>query len=284
MLMSVPTTREKQARRLAQKGLYNQLCVAFEHDYGFEKGRRIIPTIVDDILGKVRAFYEPDGGQGTHQIVYIAADAKAKITSRKCMAQTRQKAVVLTMLTPEDCAAYSEGAPVLLQQRLVRWLNEARDQGALLSAADLAFVCGASCGTVERRIRDYEEQTGTLLPLRGTVHDASSKLTHKGRIVELYLSGKLPGEIAQQTDHSLRAVENYLRHFQLVRELQDKYDAESISGLLGCGVWIVRQYLALLSTAGSAAANASPESRRDTPVGEPSVSPSQAPTSLPGET
>jgi len=283
MLMSVPTTREKQARRLAQKGLYNQLCAAFENDYGFEKGRAIVPAIVRDIMDKVRAHYEPEGGQSPHQIVYTTADGKERITRGKTMAQTRQKAVVLTMLAPEDCAAYGQGAPVLMRQRLVRWLTQAKDQGALLTTADLALLCGVSRDLVERRIREHEAQTGTLLPLRGTVHDASSKLTHKGRIVELYLSGQTPGEITRATDHSLEAVENYLRTFILVRELADRYDAESISRLLGRGMQVVRQYLDLLPVADAAAAS-SPRTERDTPVGEPSVSPSQAPTSLPGET
>lgn len=281
--MSVPTTREKQAHRLAHKTLRDQLYAAFENDYGYEKGRTIAHAIVDDIVGKVKAFYEPKGGRSPHQISYIAADAKAKVTSRRSMAQTPQTAVVLTMLAPEDCAAYEQGAPVLLQQRFVRWLNEAKDQGALLTTADLALLCGLSCGTVERRIRDYEQQTGKLLPLRGTVHDASSKLTHKARIVQLYLSGKLPDEIAVQTDHSLRAVENYLRHFQLVRELSDRYDAQGISGLLQCGQRLVCEYLALLPPR-TEAHEAPGHKERDTPVGEPSVSPSQAPTSLPGAT
>lgn len=287
--MSVPTTAEKQARRLAQKGLYQQLCAAFENDYGYDKGRVIIPRIVQDILRKVRAHYEPDGGQSPSQIVYTTADAKERLTRGKTMAQTRQKAVVLTMLAPEDCAAYRRGAPVLMRQRLVRWLTEAKDQGALLTTADLALLCGVSRDLVERRIREHEAQTGTLLPLRGTVHDASSKVTHKARIVELSLSGKTPVEIARETEHSLEAVENYVRTFGLVRELADRYDVQSISRLLGRGERVVRQYLELLSPAGAREVCApqeacAPQEERDTPVGEPSASPSQAPTSLPGET
>jgi hypothetical protein len=245
--MTGPTTRQKEARRLSQKGLYQRLCHAFEHDYGFEKGRRMIPVIVQDILDKVGEYYEPDRGQEPNQIVYTAADAKARPTRGKTMAQTRQAAIVLTMLAPEDCAAYRQGGALLAQQRLVRWLQEARAQGALLTTADLAFISGASRDSVERRIRDYEAQTGTLLPLRGTIHDCSSKLTHKAKIVKLYLAGELPPEIARATDHSLEAVEHYLRDFVLVRELSERYDAEAISRLMGRGVRVVRQYLELMA-------------------------------------
>lgn len=244
--MSGPTTRHKQALRLSDKGLRQQLCQAFEHDYGFEKGRRIIPTIVDDILDKVRDYYGPDRGQEPNQIVYTAADAAARITRSKTMAQTPQQAVRLTMVAPEDCAAYDRGASALLRERLVRWIYEAQSQGALLTTADLALLCGASATTVERHIREHERDTGKLLPLRGTVHDASSKLTHKPRIVALYRAGHLPPEIARATDHSLEAVESYLRDFELVRALATRYDAEGISGLIGRGVRVVREYLALL--------------------------------------
>lgn len=241
-----PTTREKQARRLGEKGLYQQLCLAFEQDYGYEKGRRIIPTIVDDILAKVRDYYGPDRGQEPNQIVYTAADAAARLTRGKTMAQTAQQAIRLTMIAPEDCAAYGQGAAALLRQRLVRWLDEAKAQGALLTTADLAYLCGLSIGRVERAIRDCERDTGKLLPLRGTVHDASSKLTHKPQIVARYLTGQLPPEIARATNHSLEAVEHYLHDFELVRELAPRYDAEGISGLIGRGVRVVREYLALL--------------------------------------
>ncbi|MCX6070335.1 MAG: DUF1670 domain-containing protein [Chloroflexi bacterium] len=246
--MSAPTTREKQARRLGEKGLYQQLCQAFEHDYGFDKGRRVIPVIVEDILDKVRDYYGPDRAQEPNQIVYTAAQASARLTRGKTMAQTAQQAIRLTMVAPEDCVAYGQGAAVLLRQRLERWLHEAVAQGALLTAADLAFLCGLSIGRVERLICEYERDTGKLLPLRGTVHDASSKLTHKPQIVARYLAGQLPPEIARATNHSIEAVEHYLRDFALVRELVTRYDAEAISRLIGRGVRVVREYLALLQT------------------------------------
>jgi hypothetical protein len=244
--MNGPTTAQKQARRLGEKGLYQQLCQAFEHDYGFDKGRRIIPTIVHDILDKVRDYYGPDRAQEPSQIVYTAAQASARLTRGKTMAQTAQQAIRLTMVAPEDCVAYGQGAPPLLRQRLLRWLHEAVAQGALLTTADLAFLCGRPVASVAQLIREYERDTGKLLPLRGTVHDASSKLTHKARIVALYLAGQLPPEIARATDHSIEAVEHYLRDFALVRELATRYDAEGISHLIGRGVRVVHEYLALL--------------------------------------
>jgi Protein of unknown function (DUF1670) len=246
--MNGPTTVQKQARRLAEKGLFQQLCHAFENDFGFDKGRSVVPVIVQEILDLVRDYWGPDRDQAPNQIVYTAARAQERLTRSKTMARTAQRAIRLTMVAPEDCEAYAQGAGVLLRKRLLRWLHEALAQGALLTTADLAFLCGLSHDRVERAIRECERETGKLLPLRGTVHDASSKLTHKAQIVRLYLAGNVAPEIARATDHSLEAVEHYLRDFELVRHLaphcQD--DAQRISHLTGRGARVVRQYLALL--------------------------------------
>jgi hypothetical protein len=271
--MKEPTTREKQARRLSQKSLRQQVCERFENDYGFDKGRRIIPAIADDLLALVGEYYGPSCGQQPNQIIYTAAHKDAKPTRGKTMAHTRQQAVRLTMIAPDDCNAYAQGAAVLCLQRFVRWLHEAEAQGALLTTADLSYLSGLSCVQVEARLRRHERDTGKLLPLRGTVHDASSKISHKARIVELYRAGHLPTEIARMTDHSLEAVEHYLRDFELVRELWPRYGVSQLSRLIQRGPKVVRQYVALLQQPPSEEEEVEVEVEGDTPVREPSVSP-----------
>jgi len=244
--MSAPSTMQKQGRRLGQKGLRQQLCERFENSYGYDKGRTIIPTIVDDILALVEQYYGPQRAQQPSQIVYTAAHETAHLTRGKTMAQTRQQAICLTMIAPGDAELYAQGRAALRRARFVRWLQEAKTQGALLCSADRAFLSSLSCSVVEGELRLIEEETGALLPLRGTVHDASSKLTHKARIVGLYLQGRLPSEIARMTGHSLEAVESYLRHFALVRELWPRYGVEQIAHFVQCGPRLVQQYVDLL--------------------------------------
>lgn len=244
--MSAPSTRAKQAKRLGQKGLYHQLCERFENSYGYDKGRTIIPSIVNDILNMVQQYYGPERGQQHNQIIYTAAHCSERLTRGKTMAHTRQQTVRLTIIAPGDAELYAQGDWRLLRARCVRWLYEAQAQDALLTSADLAFLTGATCGRVEHELRRHEADTGALLPLRGTVHDASSKLTHKRRIVELFLQGKLPTEIARATDHSLEAVERYIQDFELVRELAPRYEATKIAHLLHCGPHLVQQYLDIL--------------------------------------
>lgn len=244
--MTTPTTRQKQARRLAHKGLEHQLLHAFLHSYGYRDGPLPAQRIVQDIMAKVEAYYGPDRDQALNQIVYTAADAQDRPTRGKTVAQTLQRAILLTMISPEDCQAYALGAPTLARRRILRWLQEAHAQGALLTTADLALLAGISTGTVERHIRQHEAETGVTLPLRGTVHDSSSKLTHKADIVEQQIQGKLPPEIARDTGHSLEAVERYLQDFALIRQLASDYDADGISALIGRGRHLVQQYLDII--------------------------------------
>jgi hypothetical protein len=273
----MPTRAEhrQEARRLSEKSLRHLLCQRFLHQYGFSGGRMIVPVIVDDILRLVAAYY--GDARGPQQIVYTAADAQATLRGGRRIADTPLQPVHLTMIADHDTAKYAQGAVPLLTARLVRWTHEAYDQGALLTTADLAFLSGHSARTVERHLCRHELTTQSLLPLRGTIHDCSPKLTHKRLIVERYLAGELPTEIARQTHHSIEAVERYLRDFILVRAFADRFDAEQISHLVGRGIRVIQQYLELLN-------ETSPSAKRDTPVRRASVSPQSGSHEPAGET
>ncbi len=273
--MPTRAASRQEARRLSEKGLRHLLCHRFLHQYGFSGGRMIVPVIVDDILRLVAAY--DSAARGPQQIVYTAADAQATLRPRRRIADTPLQPVHLTMITPDDTARYAEGPAPLLIARLVRWIYEAYDQGALLTTADLALLSGHSSRTVERHLCRHELATQTLLPLRGTIHDCSPKLTHKRLIVQRYLAGELPTEIARQTHHSIEAVERYLRDFILVRAFADRFDAEQISHLVGRGIRVIQQYLELLN-------QTSPSAKRDTPVRRPSVSPQSGSREPAGET
>jgi hypothetical protein len=267
--------RRQEARRLGEKSLRHMLCHGFLHDYGFSSGRMVVPAIVDDILRLVAAYY--GDARPPEQIVYTAAHAEATFRGGRRIADTPLQPVHLTMIADDDIANYAEGTALLLTARLVRWIYEAYDQGALLTTADLALLSGHSPRTVERHLCRHELTTKTLLPLRGTIHDCSPKLTHKRQIIQRYLAGELPTEIARHTHHSIEAVERYLRDFELVRALADRFDAEQISHLIGRGIRVIQQHLDLLN-------QTSPSEKRDTPVRQPSVSPQSGSHEPAGET
>ena len=244
--MSRPPDQQQEAKRLAHKNLRSELCRRFLRDYGYQGGRAIVPTIVDDILRLVAAYETRREAQLPTQILYAAAHKNDKPTRGKTMADTALQPVLLTILASEDTDLYAQHPDQLLMHRLSRWTHEACQQQALLTSADLAFIAARSRKTIDTLIRQHEHATAKLLPLRGTIHDASPKLTHKTTIVRLYLQGLLPTEIARETGHCLEAVEHYLRHFEIVRTLAQHYDAETISRFLHCSTQLVNQYLHML--------------------------------------
>ena len=63
-------------------------------------------------------------------------------------------------------------------------------------------------------IREYEAETGEIVPRCGNFHDMGRTLSHK-RIIyrKAYLEAKLTPQIAQEAFHSTVAVDNYILDF-----------------------------------------------------------------------
>ena len=129
--------------------------------------------------------------------------------------------------------------------RMVRWCEEAYDQGALLTQLDLAVllnVCDAS-------VSDYVNQraTGRILPTRGNIHDLSGAITHKREIITLYLQGCLTPTIAKKTRHSKDAVDRYIRDYESVKLVRSATaDIDKIAQITHLSKRVIRQYLDLI--------------------------------------
>jgi hypothetical protein len=119
--------------------------------------------------------------------------------------------VVLTMLDREDFTA--AGSCRLRQHRMVRLVQEARDQGGLLSQEDLARLLGCDVRTVRRDVRELRELEGLHLATRGQEKDIGPGVTHRDLVIRLWLEGHEPLAVARRTDHTLHSVERYIGHF-----------------------------------------------------------------------
>jgi hypothetical protein len=139
-------------------------------------------------------------------------------------------------------AAYS----TFQQHRLVRWCREAFEQGGVLTHLDLSLITGISETVICRLLLAYEQATGETVPTRGTVHDMGCSLTHKAEVVRRYLRGESPADIARALDHSQQSVDTYLRDYQKVRILAQKFSVAEIPPLAGLSRLLVNEYLELL--------------------------------------
>jgi hypothetical protein len=136
----------------------------------------------------------------------------------------------------------------LRRHRILRLTREAYDQEALLSYEDLAILLTTSPATVKRDIRYLRKHDGKFVMTRGAKHDMGPGLSHKTRIIELYLKGYQFTEIEQKTNHSERSVLRYLRDFTQVATLHEQgFPPGQIRIVTRMSDRIIREYLQLFS-------------------------------------
>lgn len=257
--MSKPLTKEqiqlKKFRRLHHKSLHQMLLNKFLNEYGYDKGEITATAIINDILKLIDEYFLvstiDDDQHHIHygQLVWMAVPVNEYPKRGKSIANTKLKPVVLSFFTDEDMSHIAHGfdSVSLRKKRLVRWTDEAFDQGALLTQLDLAVLLGVCDAVVSKYVNEIQ-QTGRLLPTRGNIHDLSGAITHKREIITLYLEGYLTPDIAMKTNHSNEAVDRYIRDYHRV-EILWKHginDLEQISQLTRLSKRVVHQYVDLL--------------------------------------
>lgn len=138
----------------------------------------------------------------------------------------------------------NKGVVALRQHRLCRICNEAFMQGGLLTVEDIAnriFCCGER--TIVRDLKDLRQQE-IFIPLRSTIKDMGRTLSHRSMIVKEWVKGNEYTEIARRTNHSVKAVSNYVRKFkQVVALMKDGYDVHTIAFLTKISKKLAEEYI-----------------------------------------
>jgi hypothetical protein len=246
----------KKFRRINDKSLRQLLLYRFLNHYGYDKGEVSAKAIVDDILSLFDRYFiladpRPEGMYINYgHLVWMAVDVEARHKRGQSMLTTKLKPVLLTFLADEDIESLKNGfsSRQLRIRRMVRWCEQAYDQGALLSQLDLAVLLNVCDAAVTGYVNEYQRTTGRILPTRGNIHDLSGAITHKREIIALYLRGYLTPTIARKTNHSKEAVDRYIRDFEAVRLLYEHGigDLDRIVQLARLSKKVVQQYLDLI--------------------------------------
>ena len=245
----------KKARRIKDKNLRQILLYRFLNHYGYDKGEITAKAIIDDMLELIEEYFlvstAEDDLHHIHygELVWMAVPVDERPHRKRPIAATRMKPVVLSFITDEDIDHIAHGfdSTSLRKKRLVRWVDQAFDQGALLNQLDLAMLLGVCDGVVSKYVSETQKN-GNLLPTRGNIHDLSGAITHKREIITLYLEGYLTPEIALKTNHSKEAVDRYIKDYHKVEILWKHHitDLDQISQLTRLSKRIVHQYVDLL--------------------------------------
>lgn len=257
--MSKPLTKAKiqikKMRRLKSKNLHQLLTYRFLNHYGYDKGEITAKAIVDDILKLIDEYFLVSALKtDLHHIhyghlVWMAVPTDEYPARGKTIDQTKMKPVVLSFVTDEDISHIAHGfdTATLRKKRLIRWTDEAFEQGALLTQLDLAMLLGICDAAVSKYVCEIQK-TGKILPTRGNIHDLSGAVTHKREIITLYLEGHLTPDIAVRTKHSKEAVDRYIRDYHRIETLwnHDIKDLDQICQLTRLSKRVVQQYIDLL--------------------------------------
>jgi hypothetical protein len=166
----------------------------------------------------------------------------------KSLKDAEMVTVILTLdAGTEDLDVKKESGVIGLRlYRLQRICQEALIQGGVLTIEDIAnriFNCGER--TLVRDIKALKKQ-GIILPLRSTIKDIGRTLSHRVIIVEKWLRGMEYTDIARSTNHSPKAVSNYVRRFkQVVTLATENYEVHSIAFMAHISRPLAEEYIKL---------------------------------------
>jgi len=159
--------------------------------------------------------------------------------------------VVLTLVNDDDISKLENGLKISehKQNIVARILKEAYSQGALLSMRDVSLLLGISVPCATRNRQNYEKKHKIELPHPGNLQDMGSCITHKNQIVYKHVVEKKdPLTVAKETNHTIYAVDNYLRDFNRVKTLYlDGKDQGYIHIVTKLSISLIAQYVNIIN-------------------------------------
>lgn len=184
---------------------------------------------------------------GHGQVLWNALDKN----TRADWVRKKYVPVILSLTTSEDVKDFEKGISikVIRKKIMARMINQAYEQGGILSTRDLSQLLVSDGGYLSEQRMEYERENNTVLPHTGVLHDMGSTVTHKVMIVNKYIKErKDPLTIARETKHSPRAVDKYLRDFQRVKTLaNENKDVDFINHTTNIAKHVVKQYLQIIN-------------------------------------
>jgi hypothetical protein len=158
--------------------------------------------------------------------------------------------VVLTLVTEQEVEQLADNGSLneRASNAVSRMLQEAYEQGALLSMRDIGLLMGKYSTNISRLRKKWEQQHDQLLPHPGSLQDFGSCLTHKVTIIRKVVAEKKdPHRVARETRHSQRAVDNYLKNFNRVKiAYESSNNLDFVRLVTGLSDRLVREYVQIL--------------------------------------
>ena len=255
--MSINPTRDRY-ESINKRDFHQAIIHLLEREYKILGSRKILELLADDIEDLHKEYYPDKNQVGFGEIVITTTkDDGQRQSYGKRTEDYASTTVVLPLITKEDVERriyYKKGDRNSNYRHresrdietMVRLLKSAKQQGGLLSGAELSVLMNRSLSTIRKYLDAYREKTGEILPLKGYVLDQGSLPTHKGIIISLYEQGISPADIVLKTNHSQDAVDRYIKHYTQVKKLLSMgLDETAIKEITGKSMKVVREYIKL---------------------------------------
>lgn len=200
---------------LVQRTVETQMNAELMEDYEFPNA--ICRSLTELFMSYFNTYIGQDKAEG--QMIYRAIPENVPPGIE--VAKIKTIPVRLTVTETSDIEIASKDMNELMKKRIIRLTNEAFDQGALLTQADLAIILGESLRTITRKCAELKDED-IIVPTRGNRQDIGPGITHKTKIVEMYLTGYDFTEIKRKTRHSSESISRYLNDFARIAVLEGK--------------------------------------------------------------
>jgi len=237
---------------LAAKTLRAVLKRELMEQFGFETMGLIADALINRLL-EILTDYTPEQIRLLPgQVLWLAVAKDEKCGYGKQMARCKLVPVRLTVLASEDLRQMAEERRALKElnmERAARLLQEAAKQGGVLALTDVEVLLGLGYGQGARLVAAYHAaHPDVVLPYRGTLQDMGRTCTHKLKVIDLKLRGRLTEEIAREIHHDPANVDRYQADFERVYNLrQDGKNLNEICFICQLSPSLVDEYLNLIA-------------------------------------
>lgn len=229
-------------KRFLQSSIESFLDREVPRTFGPVIRRKMAEKIVDLVEQQMPAKEHLRPGQ----CVWNAVATDTRADSPNC----RLVPVVLTLVAPSDVEQLARGTSMseIAQQAVARICREAFEQGALLSMRDVGLLVWRENSSISTIRKKWETEHKSSLPHVGTIHDCGTCISHKTAIIrKVVYEGKDPRRVADETKHSQRAVDRYLKDFYRVRTCWElRQDIEFIIRTTGLSKHLINQYVGII--------------------------------------
>lgn len=170
------------------------------------------PAESQGILELAKACLFGQSPQAVGKIKYICASQSAKHGKRLCEQDLIEVELTFDNGTEDLNILKVLGPKGLRQLKVLRLTEETWDQCGSLTQEDLARLLQVTSRTIRQDIQELQVD-GNFIHTRGTDHDIGRSLSHKSRIIELYLKGETYDSIMRKSRHSAYSIKRYVMSF-----------------------------------------------------------------------